>query len=68
MASFAGFVPAESPRLSIIVSIDDPQGDHFGGTVAAPLFSQVAAEALRALGVPPSGSSATSATASAPTP
>jgi cell division protein FtsI (penicillin-binding protein 3) len=54
VASFAGFVPAEAPRLSINVSIDEPIGDHYGGEVAAPLFSQVAQEALRVLEVPPS--------------
>jgi cell division protein FtsI (penicillin-binding protein 3) len=54
VASFAGFVPAEAPRLSINVSIDEPVGSHYGGSVAAPLFSQVAQEALRLQEVPPS--------------
>jgi cell division protein FtsI (penicillin-binding protein 3) len=54
-ASFAGFVPAENPRLTVLVSIDEPpgSGDHYGGLVAAPLFVDVAREALRSLQVPP---------------
>ena len=54
-ASFAGFVPAEKPRLTILVSIDEPpgSGEHYGGLVAAPLFVDVAREALRSLQVPP---------------
>lgn len=53
-ASFSGFVPAENPRITVLVSIDEPEGDHYGGLVAAPLFVQVAQEALRQLQVPPS--------------
>ncbi len=54
-ASFVGFVPAEQPRLTILVSIDEPprSGEHYGATVAAPLFVDVAREALRRLQVPP---------------
>ncbi|HEX9259703.1 MAG TPA: penicillin-binding protein 2 [Acidimicrobiales bacterium] len=54
VGSFAGFVPAEAPRLTILVSIDEPVGDHYGGLVATPVFQQVAQEALRVLQVPPS--------------
>jgi cell division protein FtsI (penicillin-binding protein 3) len=54
-ASFVGFVPAEQPRLTILVSIDEPpgSGEHYGATVAAPLFVDVAREALRRFQVPP---------------
>lgn len=56
-ASFAGFVPAESPRVTVLVSIDEPAFEQrFGYQAAAPLFTAVAAEALRAMKVPPSGS------------
>ena len=57
-ASFAGFVPAEQPRLTILVSIDEPpgSGEHYGAQVAAPLFVDVAREALRRLQVPPTSS------------
>ena len=42
VATFAGFVPAERPELSIIVVIDEPTGDIYGGTVAAPVFAELA--------------------------
>jgi cell division protein FtsI (penicillin-binding protein 3) len=48
-------VPAQDPRLTILVSIDEPNGDvRFGALAAAPLFPQVAKEALRQFNVPPS--------------
>jgi cell division protein FtsI (penicillin-binding protein 3) len=54
-ASFAGYVPAEDPRLTILASIDEPELDvHFGALAAAPLFSDVAQQALRQFNVPPS--------------
>jgi cell division protein FtsI (penicillin-binding protein 3) len=52
-ASFAGYVPAEAPRFTVLVSIDEPQGDHYGGLVAAPLFVDVAKAALRQFKVAP---------------
>ena len=52
VASFAGFVPAEDPRLSIIVMLDEPF-PIYGGAVAAPVFSHLAAYALRHLRIPP---------------
>ncbi|HLT16641.1 MAG TPA: penicillin-binding protein 2 [Acidimicrobiales bacterium] len=42
IATFAGFVPAERPELSIIVVIDEPTGDIYGGSVAAPVFADLA--------------------------
>ncbi len=54
MASFAGFAPASNPRLVMIITVDEPQGDtYFGGQVAAPVFSKVMAGALRLLNIPP---------------
>ena len=52
-ASFAGYVPAEDPRFTVLVSIDEPKGDHYGGLVAAPLFVDVAQSALRRFDVAP---------------
>jgi cell division protein FtsI/penicillin-binding protein 2 len=47
LASFVGFVPAEKPAISIVVVIDDPQtGLHYGGLVAAPVFHEIAKQAL----------------------
>lgn len=57
MASFVGYLPAERPRATILVSIDEPQaGVAWGGVAAAPLFSAVAQQTMRYLRVPPEGS------------
>jgi hypothetical protein len=53
IANFAGFVPAEKPELSIIVVIDEPDGDIYGGTVAAPVFADLAQYGLRLFRIPP---------------
>lgn len=51
---FAGMVPADNPRLVAVVIINDPRGGkYFGGEVAAPVFSNVVADALRMLKIPP---------------
>jgi cell division protein FtsI (penicillin-binding protein 3) len=53
VATFGGVVPASSPKLAAIVVIDDPKGgDYYGGEIAAPVFANVMAGALRLLGVP----------------
>ena len=52
-ASFVGIAPIEAPRVVIGVMIDEPQGSIYGGTVAAPVFSDVAQQTLRLLGVSP---------------
>lgn len=54
IGSFVGMVPAENPRLVVLVVIDEPKTDVFGGLVAAPAFKEIAAAALPGLGVPPS--------------
>jgi cell division protein FtsI (penicillin-binding protein 3) len=54
-ASFVGFVPSRNPVLAMVVVIDaakGPNGDH-GGTVAAPIFKNIAEPALRYLAVAP---------------
>ena len=52
VASFVGFAPVSDPRLIVAVMIDEPSnGKHYGGDVAAPVFAQVMAGSLRALGV-----------------
>jgi len=53
IASFGGFVPAEDPRLAMVVVIDEPETNVYGGVVAAPVFREIAEGALKALGVPP---------------
>ncbi|HEV7476312.1 MAG TPA: penicillin-binding protein 2, partial [Burkholderiales bacterium] len=53
LASFAGFAPVSAPRLVVAVMIDEPSaGQHYGGSVAAPVFAHVMQGALRLLGVP----------------
>lgn len=55
-AVFAGVAPASAPRLAIVVIIDEPSaGQYYGGELAAPVFSAVAAGALRLLAIPPDG-------------
>jgi cell division protein FtsI (penicillin-binding protein 3) len=54
LAVFAGVAPAGAPRLAVVVVMDEPSaGEFYGGIVAAPVFSRVAAGALRMLAVPP---------------
>jgi cell division protein FtsI (penicillin-binding protein 3) len=48
---FAGFVPAERPRLVITVVLDEPVSGHVGGDLAGPVFRRVAESSLRYLGV-----------------
>jgi cell division protein FtsI (penicillin-binding protein 3) len=54
IGSFAGYVPADDPQLAILVMLDEPRPEHYGGLVAAPVFREVAEATLRYLGVPPS--------------
>lgn len=52
-SSFVGFVPADSPKLVILVMVDSPEGVIWGGSVAAPVFKAVAEESLAYLQVAP---------------
>jgi cell division protein FtsI (penicillin-binding protein 3) len=56
LSSFLGFAPVDSPRVAILVVIDEPEGrgaEVTGGTVAAPAWGAIAHEALRQLDVMP---------------
>ena len=54
VALFAGMAPASRPRLVMVVTVDDPRGDaHFGGAVAAPVFREVMAGAMRLMNIAP---------------
>jgi len=53
VASFIGFAPAQNPQLLAAVIVDQPQGEIYGGSVAAPAFGQIATYALPYLGVAP---------------
>jgi cell division protein FtsI (penicillin-binding protein 3) len=51
IASFVGVVPANRPRLVILVVVDEPQDSPYGGVVAAPAFREIAVAALPLMGV-----------------
>lgn len=56
ITSFVGYLPAEQPHATILVSIDEPQaGVAWGGVAAAPVFSAIAQQTMRYLRVPPEG-------------
>jgi cell division protein FtsI (penicillin-binding protein 3) len=55
VAFFAGLAPVESPRIVVVVVINEPKGDRIGGgEVAGPIFARIVARALRVLSVEPS--------------
>jgi cell division protein FtsI (penicillin-binding protein 3) len=58
VATFAGFVPAEDPELSIIVVVDEPTTEYYASDVSAPAFSELARYALRRYDIPPAAVSA----------
>ena len=54
VAVFAGIAPASNPRLAMVVTINEPQGEvYYGGKVAAPVFSKVMSGALRLMDIAP---------------
>ncbi|MDA1010754.1 MAG: penicillin-binding protein 2 [Chloroflexi bacterium] len=54
IATFAGFIPAHDPRVSILIKIDQPSGGlNLGGQVAAPVFAEIAEKVMAYLRVPP---------------
>lgn len=52
VSSFVGFVPADDPRIAMIVVIHEPKGDIYGGVVAGPVFKMIANDSLSYLSVP----------------
>jgi cell division protein FtsI (penicillin-binding protein 3) len=52
VASFIGFAPAMHPKFLAAVIVDQPEGEIYGGSVAAPAFGEIASFALPYLGVP----------------
>jgi cell division protein FtsI (penicillin-binding protein 3) len=51
---FVGIAPASNPRIVIVVVVNEPKGsEHYGGQVAAPIFSKIAAGAMRIMNIPP---------------
>jgi cell division protein FtsI (penicillin-binding protein 3) len=50
---FVGFSPARNPELAVLVVIDEPQKNHYGGIVAAPVFREIVHEAFNYMNIPP---------------
>ncbi len=53
VSSFVGFVPSEHPKVAVLVIIDEPKGQHYGGTVAAPAFKNIAQKTLAYMNISP---------------
>jgi cell division protein FtsI/penicillin-binding protein 2 len=53
VASFVGFAPVRDPQICVLVAIDEPHGQYYGGAVAAPVFKEIAEMVLHYLNVPP---------------
>ena len=53
VASFMGFLPADEPRVAILVAVDEPKSAHYGGTTATPVFQRIAEELMLYMGTPP---------------
>ena len=53
IASFVGFAPAEKPAVTVLVAVNEPKGQHYGGIVAGPAFRKIAHETLNYLNIPP---------------
>ncbi len=67
VASFVGFAPAQDPQLLVAVVVDEPQGNYYGGVVAAPAFGEIAKFALPYLEIPPDQKGAAASAAAAST-
>jgi len=52
ISSFVGFVPADNPKIAMIIVVHEPKGQIYGGVVAAPIFKTVADQALSYMNVP----------------
>jgi cell division protein FtsI (penicillin-binding protein 3) len=53
IASFAGFIPADKPEVTIVVVVDEPKPHHTGGVVAAPVFARIAEQTMRYMNIKP---------------
>jgi cell division protein FtsI (penicillin-binding protein 3) len=55
VSGFMGFAPADAPKLVLLVIVDEPQGNNYGGVVAAPIFKAIMEKVLPTLNVIPKG-------------
>ena len=68
-ASFAGFFPAADPKVTMLISIDEPNAssrDRFGGTAAAPVFARLVPTVMHELGIDATGTGTGCAAGSKP--
>ncbi len=52
-SAFAGFAPFDNPALAILVVVDEPKQNHYGGIVAAPAFKDIMARSFNYLNIAP---------------
>lgn len=50
-SSFVGFFPLPEPRFGILVMLDEPQGEYYGGDIAAPVFREIALNIIDYAGI-----------------
>ncbi len=53
IGSCVGFAPADDPQVAVLIAIDEPIGDYYGGVIAAPVVSQVLTDVLPYLNIAP---------------
>ncbi len=53
ISSFVGFAPANDPQVIALITIDEPQGIYYGGTIAAPVIADILKNILPYLGIEP---------------
>ena len=53
ISSFIGFAPADNPQVIALITIDEPQGIYYGGTIAAPVIADIFKNILPYLGIQP---------------
>ena len=54
IASFIGYIPANDPKIVVLISVDEPQSSNrYGGTISAPVFKAIAADVMRYMGIAP---------------
>ena len=53
ISSFLGFAPADDPRVMALITIDEPQGIYYGGTIAAPVIGELFKNILPYMGIRP---------------
>ncbi len=65
---FAGFAPRQNPQLAILVVVDEPRKQYYGGDVAAPAFKTILAQSFNYLSIPPAAGSMMAAVTGLPLP